>query len=134
MITAVAANDQVYIWPWSNNGVTLATLGVSATDNAEYCLACEVSWSGGNASGIGGISLQMQSNGSGAYGSVQNQNFKEAAGVLPDTMSARVLRTGWFQASNSSLTTLVPQILLSFNAVTGSGLTLTIRDVTLIKR
>lgn len=132
--TGIAANDQIYIWPWGNNGITLATLGISATDNAEYCLAVEVSWSGAVASGIGGIALQMLSNSSGLYGQATNENTKELAGVLPDTMSARVLRTGWFQASNSSLTTLIMQLVLSFNAATGSAFTLTVRDVTLIKR
>src|SRR6202007_93256 len=123
--TGVGTNDQMAIWPWSSSGVTLATLGVSNTDNAEYCIAAEISWSGATAGALQGVQLLVTSNGSGLYADADfgDLQYPETTGTFPDTMSARILRTGWFQASNTNFTAIVPQLIVAFNAATGNPFT-----------
>lgn len=132
LCTATATGGKCAIWPWGAGGVTPATLGISKNDNAEYAFECELDWTGANASGVGLIALGMNCNGS--FGNVTSGESLEAAGIVPDVMTSRVLRTGWLQMSDTGITVMIPNITLSFNAVTGSPLALNVRRVSILKR
>lgn len=135
VVTSAAAGDGGIIYPYGSSGSSLATMGItSATDNAEYCFAAEVSWSGGNAYGLSLLQLQALSNSSGTYAqaSVGENNTAENAGVWPDS-GTMIFRTGWIQASNSLLTSVA--LTLNINSLTNVGsMTVKIRQVTVLKR
>jgi len=130
IVQPAAANDSVSVAPIWNG--TLTSLGLVQGD--EICFAAEVDWSNANNSGLGAVSLTLQSNSSGAYGQATAGETTEATGVLPDSMTGRILVTGWLKINNASLTQLQVFVNGAFSSAGASPGVINARRFTIFKR
>lgn len=130
VVQPAAANDSVLLEAIYN--VNLTTLGLVQGD--DICIACEVDWSGGTASGLGAVGVTVQSNTSGVYGQGTAGETSLSAGGCPDTATAKVLKTGWMKINNASFTQLQAYVSAQFVSAGASPATINVRRFTLYKR
>lgn len=128
---AAATGDSVEMAPIFNG--TLTSLGLNQGD--EICIAAEVDWSNGTGSGLGLVSMTVQSNSSGAYGQATTAETNEsAAGGFPDSMTGRILVTGWMKINNASFTSLQAFVTAQFGSPGASPAVINMRRFTVYKR
>jgi lysophospholipase L1-like esterase len=130
VVQPAAASDSVLFAPIWNS--TLTTLGLVQGD--EICIACEVDWTGGTASGLGAVGLTLQSNGSGVYGQGTAGETLLSAGGCPDSATGRVLKSGWMKINDASFTQLQAYVSAQFFSAGASPATINMRRFTVYKR
>jgi hypothetical protein len=138
--TATSANAVLCFFPLGNSGYaingTVNSDGVSNVNGVEIAFVFEVRWDGAVAAGLGLVRAALSTNTSGIYGFATSGELTEidVVNVLPDTMSGRILRTGWCIMNNASITALLPQIFVHLTSVTGVTCNVSVRAVGFIKK
>lgn len=131
--TPTAANDALATNIYAS--ATLSSLGLAIGD--EIALGVEIDWSNAVASGLGAVNVILQSNTSGLYGYASTGELPtapEPAGNLPDTMTGRIMMTGWIKITSASFTALSGTVNAVFASAPGPAATISIRRATIFKR